>query len=157
MLQETCVPNNTRPGGKNTAQLAISLFPSLSIVKIYTSPSNIAARRTALQYSMFRLQSPPISVNHALSVQSQHWTSRLTEHRTPPANAWAERLAISLRCSSKCSEELNNYCSVLYVKSNTNRIASQGVQSNIPTFSGESCNAVLYITLQNNTTARGWE
>ena len=109
-VQETCVPNNVRPGGNNTATLAISLFPSLSIITIYTSPSNIAARRTALQYSVFRLQSPSINAVHATSVQSQHWISRFTERRTPPANAWAVRSAISLRCSSKGSEEFNNHC-----------------------------------------------
>ena len=110
--KKTCVPNNARPGGNNTTQLAISLFPPLSIVKIYTSPSKIAARRTALQYSLFRLQSPPISVSHATSVQSQH-CSRLTERRTPPANAWALRSAISLRCSSKSSDKFNNHCVTL--------------------------------------------
>ena len=45
--------------------------------------------------------------------KSQHWISRLTERRTPPANAWALRSAISLRCSSKSSDKFNNHCLTL--------------------------------------------
>ena len=144
-----------QPGGKNTIQLAISIFPSLSIFRTYKSPSAIAARRTALVYSVFRLQSPPISIDHAASVQSQYWTSILTELLHTSSKCLGVDISNLLKLPIYRVKSLTTIA--LYVKNNTNRIVPQVVRLNIPTwtFCRKLCYAVRLYSVSEH--CRGCE